>query len=80
MCGDDVEIEPDDLGQSEPPMPADKRDQKQVASYVCDMTGSLKKLALDADMKFLAYLLDMAHIEAFNIVNGRAKNGEKDTN
>ena len=44
-------------------------DPQQVAAYVCEMTGNLKKLALDADLKFLAYLIDMAHIEAFTEMN-----------
>jgi len=47
------------------------RKAEEVASYVCDITGDLKKLALDADLTFLAYLIDMVHIEAFNAKNAR---------
>lgn len=51
--------------------------QEQVASYVCDMTVSLKKLALEADMKFLAYLIDMVHLEAFNKMNSANSSSNK---
>ncbi|MGI9464681.1 MAG: hypothetical protein ACR2OM_12110 [Aestuariivirgaceae bacterium] len=80
MCGEDVKLEPGDIGQEKQPGPGHNQNPQQVAAYVCDMTSGLKQLALDADMKFLAYLLDMAHIEAFNIVSQDAKkeNGEAD--
>jgi len=41
---------------------------EEVAAYVCEMTRDFKKLAESADLAFLAYLIDMVHIEAFEIV------------
>ena len=41
---------------------------EEVASYVCEMTRDFKKLAECADLGFLAYLIDMVHIEAFEIM------------
>ena len=40
---------------------------EEVAAYVCEMTRDFKKLAESADLAFLAYLIDMVHIEAFEI-------------
>lgn len=45
---------------------------EDVPAYVCDITGDLRKLALSADLTFLAYLIDMVHIEAFNVLNARS--------
>ncbi len=70
MDTDDEKLATADAGQRVDP----NKDQfsdgnpKQVASYVCDLTGELKKIAKEADLKFLAYLLEMAHIEAFKIM------------
>jgi len=41
---------------------------EEVAAYVCEMTRDFKKLAECADLAFLAYLIDMVHIESFEIV------------
>lgn len=50
---------------------------EDVAVYVCEMTGNLKQLATDADLKFLAYLIDMAHIEACSAMTRRHSDDEQ---
>jgi hypothetical protein len=49
---------------------------EEVAAYVCEMTRDFKKLAESADLAFLAYLIDMVHIEAFGIACA-AKNAKQ---
>ncbi len=44
------------------------RNKAEAAAYLCDLTGSLKSIAMESDLRFLAYLLDMAHIEAISVV------------
>lgn len=50
---------------------------EQVAAYVYEMTNNLKKMASDADLKFLAYLIDMVHIEAFSEMNSSGSKKDK---
>ena len=44
----------------------------EVAAYVNDLTRNLKDMAQTADLKFLAYLLDMAYIESSEILIKRS--------
>ena len=50
------------------------RNKAEAAAYLCDLTGSLKTIAMQSDLRFLAYLLDMAHIEAISVVASMRQN------
>ncbi len=50
------------------------RNKAEAAAYLCDLTGSLKSIAAQSELKFLAYLLDMAHIEAISVVTALRNN------
>ena len=45
--------------------------RQELALYISDVTLQMRNLARAADMHFLAYLLEMAFQEAFDIGNGR---------
>ena len=42
----------------------------EVAEYIAEMAAGLRQIAMQADMDFLAYLLDMAYQEAFDKNSG----------
>jgi hypothetical protein len=44
-----------------------------TARYIADLTSSLSKLAHSQDMSLLAYLLDMARMEADNCARSNGK-------
>lgn len=39
-------------------------DPREVAAYIEQITGELSAIALDGQLPFLAYLIDMARLEA----------------
>lgn len=47
----------------------DTRKQIEVASYICNMTGEMSKMANEAHLNMLAYFLDMAKAEAKDASN-----------
>ena len=50
-----------------------KTTQTEVAQFVSSITRELVTICADKDMKFLAYLVDMARVEATNISKSAAK-------
>ena len=42
----------------------------EAAEYIAEMATGLREIAMQADMVFLAYLLDMAYQEAFDKNSG----------
>lgn len=40
------------------------RDKEELLSYICKMCCELHRMALEGDEPFLAYLLEMAYLEA----------------
>ena len=54
------------------------RDSSAVAAYVEALTGELSRIARDHGLPTLAYILDMARLEARNtLVLDRTAKGEK---
>ncbi len=54
----------------------DTGDPAQIAAYVADVTLEMRNLAKNANLTFLAYLLEMSFQEAFDLTRQReeAKN------
>ncbi len=52
--------------------------QQDLALYISDVTLQMRNLARAADMHFLAYLLEMAFQEAFDIGNGGRPRSSQD--
>ncbi len=44
--------------------------RRELVMYIADVTLQMRNLAREADLSFLAYLLEMAFQEAFDIANG----------
>jgi hypothetical protein len=47
-----------------------RNESEQIATvkYLEDMLGQLRQMAVNHKLEFLAYLIDMAHIEAVDIL------------
>ena len=57
----------DDAGEALPPDPSGSGrggDPQGTASYIADLTTELARLARDARLEILAYLLDIVQLEA----------------
>jgi len=48
--------------------PGSKPNKSDVALYVHNITNELKNICVEVDLKFLAYLVDMARVEANSIL------------
>ncbi len=44
--------------------------RRELVMYIADVTLQMRNLAREANLAFLAYLLEMAFQEAFDIANG----------
>ncbi len=56
----------------------DARKREQTAEYIADMVGDLAAMALTHGLETLAYLLDMARIEAENVTAPDQADRKKD--
>lgn len=50
----------------------EQRTAQETAKYLAEITSGLSKLAKEADLEVVAYLLDMARLEAEEIVQKTA--------
>lgn len=62
MALPDRDLRSSDASGSTPPSFADR--QREAAEYVADLTGELSVLARETRLDVLAYLLDVARLEA----------------
>ena len=53
------------------------KSQADAAKYVAEMSVVLRNLAIDVDLKFLSYLLEMAYEESLNHVNEKSNSAKK---
>lgn len=63
----------------EPPLSQVFQDPRAVASYVETLTGELARLAREHGLPTLAYILDMARLEARNTLVADPTAGDRGT-
>lgn len=73
-CATREQAEPGESHDNAAVLTRSKASKTDIALYVHNMTMELKDICLAADLKFLAYLVDMARVEANNIVAQKTEN------